>query len=141
MNGLTDSAISALENQAFGLMGRLHVMLRREIGRVTDIKYMSSNPEYCRQVLDMAFAIANPDLRAIGKKLEKIYFGERGLFESLPVNAPVVKTPVVKTPKIALTPSVRMPMHIELRSLVAETAVLETVESEAISNTYVGRLR
>jgi hypothetical protein len=35
MNG---QSVELLESQAFGLMGRLHVLLRREIGRVTDIK-------------------------------------------------------------------------------------------------------
>ena len=33
------SSLEARESQAFSLMGRLHVLLRREIGRVTDIKY------------------------------------------------------------------------------------------------------
>ncbi|RYY02781.1 MAG: hypothetical protein EOO53_11090 [Gammaproteobacteria bacterium] len=74
------SSVDLLESQAFGLMGRLHVLLRREIGRVTDIKYMSSNPEYCAHVLELASSVANPDLHAMCEKLEEIYFGEGGLF-------------------------------------------------------------
>jgi hypothetical protein len=102
------SSLEARESQAFGLMGRLHVLLRREIGRVTDIKYMSTNPEYCAHVLELAFAVANPDLHAISERLEEIYFGENGLFENSPLRplrgaAPMVKALAVSPPAVELS--------------------------------------
>lgn len=133
MSRLSPAAIEAVENQAFGLMGRLHVILRREIGRVTDIKYMSSNAEYCRKVLDLAMQVANPDLQAISKKLESIYFGEHGLFE-----ATHTKVSIIKTPKVAPEAPAKISMPIETHTSVEE---LVTSESEDVSNTYVGRLR
>jgi hypothetical protein len=81
---MSDS-IEALESQAFGLMGRLHVLLRREIGRVTDVKYMSTNPEYCRHVLEIAADVNNPDLQLLSQKLQQLYFGERGLFADISI--------------------------------------------------------
>lgn len=71
---------AALENQAFALMGRLHVTLRRQTGRVTDIEYMRIDPGYCRYLLKMASLSTNDDLQEIGAKLQEIFFGEDGLF-------------------------------------------------------------
>jgi hypothetical protein len=107
---MNDQSVELLESQAFGLMGRLHVLLRREIGRVTDIKYMSTNPEYCLHVLELAGSVNNVDLQAMCHKLEDIYFGDGGLFAgsafkprrmlvaassrvSIPIEHPVVETP------------------------------------------------
>ena len=71
---------AALENQAFALMGRLHVILRRQTGRVTDIEYMRIDPGYCRYLLKMASLSTSEDLQEIGAKLQEIFFGEDGLF-------------------------------------------------------------
>jgi len=71
---------AALENQAFALMGRLHVTLRRQTGRVTDIEYMRIDPAYCRYLLKMASISPNEDLQEISTKLQEIFFGEDGLF-------------------------------------------------------------
>jgi hypothetical protein len=71
---------AALENQAFALMGRLHVTLRRQTGRVTDIEYMRINPDYCRYLLKMASLSDNADLQELSVKLQDIFFGDEGLF-------------------------------------------------------------
>ena len=72
---------AALENHAFALMGRLHVTLRRQTGRVTDIEYMRIDPAYCRHVLKMTAESDNADLRDISAKLQEIFFDEQeGLF-------------------------------------------------------------
>jgi hypothetical protein len=71
---------AALENQAFALMGRLHVTLRRQTGRVTDIEYMRINPDYCRYLLKMASMSENEDLKDLSVKLQEIFFGDEGLF-------------------------------------------------------------
>lgn len=71
---------AALENQAFALMGRLHVTLRRQTGRVTDIEYMRIDPAYCRYLLKMAALSTNEDLQDLSIKLQEIFFGDEGLF-------------------------------------------------------------
>jgi len=121
-----------LESQAFGLMGRLHVLLRREIGRVTDIKYMNTNPEYCAHVLELAATVANPDLHAMGEKLEEIYFGAGGLFADShfkPRKAGVVSSSRVSIPVAPIAHA------------TAETADAEPDPSSDADQHYVGRLR
>ncbi|MGV3741657.1 MAG: hypothetical protein ACO1NO_05055 [Burkholderiaceae bacterium] len=74
------NTLAGLENQAFALMARLHVIIRRQSGRVTDIEYMRIDPVYCRYVLNMALNMPNEDLPQICQKLQEIYFGPDGLF-------------------------------------------------------------
>jgi Amt family ammonium transporter len=52
--GVLDFAGGTVVNQAFALMGRLHVILRRQSGRITDIEYMRIDPGYCRYLLELA---------------------------------------------------------------------------------------
>ena len=73
-------ATVTLNNQAFSLMTRLHVILRRQNQRITDIEYMQVSPAYCRHVLALATQSPLPDLQEIGAKLEAFYFGQDGLF-------------------------------------------------------------
>jgi len=125
MNG---QSLELLESQAFGLMGRLHVLLRREIGRVTDIRYMSTNPEYCLHVLELASSIANADLQAMCHKLEDIYFGEGGLFADS----------ALKPRRLLVAASSRVSIPIEHTVEVPEVAQELSAESD---QHYVGRLR
>src|SRR3954470_16352234 len=102
---------AALENQAFALMGRLHVTLRRQTGRVTDIEYMRINPDYCRYLLDMASQLPNEDLQQICMKLQDIYCGPEGLFVMAPPNPPLLArvsasaTPQPPTQEIRTAPA------------------------------------
>ncbi|GGY82850.1 hypothetical protein GCM10011613_29610 [Cellvibrio zantedeschiae] len=126
---MNPTSVEELESQAFGLMGRLHVLLRREIGRVTDIKYMSTNPEYCLHVLELANSTSNTDLHTMCHKLEDIYFAEGGLFANSPF----------KPRRLMVASSSRV-------SIPIEHAVHEAVEPEADAvveqdQHYVGRLR
>jgi hypothetical protein len=73
-------AASAKENQAFALMSRLHVALRRQTQRIIDIEYMRMSPDYCRHVLDLAAQSTLPDIHELGIKIEDLYFGANGLF-------------------------------------------------------------
>jgi hypothetical protein len=126
MNG---QSVELLESQAFGLMGRLHVLLRREIGRVTDIKYMSTNPEYCLHVLELAGSVSNPDLQAMCHKLEDIYFGEGGLFADSAFKP--------RRMMVAVSSRVSIPIeHVETPKPEPEVEV--SAESD---QHYVGRLR
>lgn len=82
--------MAELENQAFSLMGRLHVVLRRETGRITDVEYMRIDPAYCRHLIEVAQQSGNVDLEKIGDRLEAIYFGEDGLFVVAPPRPPLL---------------------------------------------------
>lgn len=77
-------ALAQLDTQAFALMSRLHVILRREGARITDIEYMRSNPAYCQHVLDLAEQVPNDALPEICTKLREIFFGPAGLFVMKP---------------------------------------------------------
>jgi len=127
---MNSTSIEALESQAFALMGRLHVLLRREIGRVTDIKYMSTNAEYCLHVLELANSTANTDLQAMCHKLEDIYFGEGGLFADS----------AHKPRRLMVASSSRVSIPIEH----ATPEIVESTETELAGESdqhYVGRLR
>jgi hypothetical protein len=92
MSAIDMSNAAATENQAFALMSRLHVILRRERGRVTDIEYMRIDPGYCRHVLALARTEeAGDDLLQICARIEEIYFGPNGLFVKLPPKPPLIE--------------------------------------------------
>ena len=82
--------MAELENQAFSLMGRLHVALRRETGRITDVEYMRIDPSYCRHLIQVARQSGYTDLHSIAERLETIYFGEDGLFVMAPPKPPLL---------------------------------------------------
>ena len=82
--------MTVMENQAFALMGRLHVTMRRHRNRVTDIEYMRTSPDYCRHLLELALNSDNEDLQNVGVKLRDIYFGENGLFVIAPPKPPLI---------------------------------------------------
>ena len=112
-----------LENQAFALMARLHVILRREKGRVTDIEYMRNHPSYCRQVLGLIEVSDRAEVRELGARLDEIFFGQRGLFINKPAALPLLARRPVPKPAPLPEPVVR----------VAPPPVAP--------QTYVGRLR
>ncbi|HEV2610059.1 MAG TPA: hypothetical protein VGU61_07305 [Noviherbaspirillum sp.] len=89
MTAHQQTTVAALENQAFALMGRLHVILRRQSGRITDIEYMRADPAYCRHVLQLALQTPAEDAHRICEKLQEIYFGNEGLFVRNPPKAPL----------------------------------------------------
>lgn len=138
MTNLSQATINELQNQAFGLMGRIHVLLRRETGRVTDIKYMSMNVEYCRHVLTLGAMTSNKDLQEMCTKLEEIYFGEKGLFDrARPKPAPV-------KPRSIDVISSRVSIPVTSVQEKTEEAVpphLASAEHDNVDQHYVGRLR
>lgn len=132
--------MAELENQAFSLMGRLHVVLRREAGRITDVEYMRIDPAYCRHLIQIALQSGHADLEKIGERLDFIYFGEDGLFVVAPPKPPLLarlgtgmpSTPAAKAPAAAAPASPAVPA----------TAGPETPAAQPDSNQhYVGRLR
>ncbi|HEY8609117.1 MAG TPA: hypothetical protein VIM12_18525 [Noviherbaspirillum sp.] len=104
MSALEQVTLAALESQAFALMSRLHVLLRRQNGRITDIEYMRVDPAYCRHVLDTAASIGGEDLHQLCARLEEIYFGADGLFVRTAPKQPLLarRGPSPATPAPAL---------------------------------------
>ncbi|RBA23070.1 hypothetical protein [Herminiimonas fonticola] len=117
---------AALENQAFALMGRLHVTLRRQTGRVTDIEYMRIDPAYCRYLLKMASLSPIEDLQELSIKLHEIFFGAEGLF-------------VVAEPKPPLID--RFKEHAPAPPPPAATPSASTDNGDPVDRGYIGRLR
>lgn len=69
-----------IESRAFVLMGRLHVIVRREINHIIDIEYMRIDPDYCNYVLDLTAGTTNEELLALSDKVRELFFGPGGLF-------------------------------------------------------------
>lgn len=116
---------AALENQAFALMGRLHVTLRRQTGRVTDIEYMRIDPAYCRYLLKMASLSPVEDLQELGVKLQEIFFGAEGLFVRTEPKPPLMAR---------LTEPAPPPPPAAATSTPPET-------DDPVDRGYIGRLR
>ncbi|WP_334188617.1 hypothetical protein [Noviherbaspirillum sp.] len=133
MTAHQQTTVAALENQAFALMGRLHVILRRQSGRITDIEYMRTDPAYCRHVLQVALQLAlqtpAEDVHVICEKLQEIYFGNDGLFVRSPPKVPLMTrfgnpaVPPLGTPQAQ-----------------GEKSALHSPD-EHVDRTYIGRLR
>jgi len=102
MNAHQAVRMAELENQAFALMGRLHVALRRETGRITDVEYMRIDPGYCRYLIQLALQSSNPDVQKIGERLDAIYFGEAGLFMLEPPRQPLLTRVIMQKPALDL---------------------------------------
>lgn len=130
-----------LDTQAFALMSRLHVILRRECGRITDIEYMRQNPGYCEHVLDLAARMPTDTLPEICARLREIFFGEQGLFVVAPA-APLLR------PRAPLASNVGAGNGSSTSAASAQTAV-HTVDvtqepvthAAPVEQAYVGRLR
>ncbi len=128
MNTHQRVTLAELDTQAFALMGRLHVTLRRETGRVIDVEYMRHDPHYCRHVLDLAGHLEHEVVREICARLRDIFFGTGGLFtvqESLPLLAPRPSQP-------SSSPGAAPPSSADATG---------TSGPQAAEQTYVGRLR
>jgi hypothetical protein len=117
---------AALENQAFALMGRLHVTLRRQTGRVTDIEYMRINPDYCRYLLKMASLSDNADLQELSVKLQDIFFGDEGLFVRAEPKPPLLAR--LTEQAAAMTPA-------------KPAASTPSDSDDPVDRGYIGRLR
>jgi hypothetical protein len=132
MSSLEQIAVSQLQNQAFALMGRMHVILRRENGRIIDIEYMRTNAEYCRHLLTMAAQLPHDDLQQICGRLQEIYFGEDGLFVRAPLKPPLLERRQANAEANRIAQSQPAP---------AMNEASHADPSQAVESTYIGRLR
>lgn len=120
---------AAQENHAFALMGRLHVTLRRQTGRVTDIEYMRIDQNYCRYLLKMTAESDNPDLQDISAKLKEIFFGADGLFVTAEPRQPLLsRLADAAEPPVATTSTKSRPSS-------------SPADDDEVDRGYIGRLR
>lgn len=135
MTAHEQTTFAALDTQAFALMGRLHVILRRQAGRVTDIEYMRIDPQYCRYVLGIASQVGSDDMRHICARLQEIYFGPDGLFVREPLKPPLIER--------FGTPGRDSASQAAIAPAATDTAALPAALSQAedIDRAYIGRLR
>lgn len=71
------------ESEVFALIGRIHVLLRRTLNRITDVDYMRENVEYARAMVALAEGTGNPELLQLCQRLREVM----GLTESAPGGA------------------------------------------------------
>ena len=53
----------------YGLLGRIHLLMRRVSNRITDVEYMRVNKDYAREVVRLAMATGNPELAELSARL------------------------------------------------------------------------
>lgn len=134
--------MAELENQAFSLMGRLHVVLRRETGRITDVEYMRIDPAYCHHLIQLALQSGQSDLQKIGERLHDIYFGEAGLFILEHPKPPLLARFSATHATAAAPPAATPPAHAGSKTMQAfpGSAIPDPAPPEKDRH-YVGRLR
>lgn len=123
-----------LETHAFALMGRLHVNLRRQSGRVIDIEYMRIDPAYCRYLLKMASLSTSEEVQELGQKLQEVFFGAEGLFVRTEPRQPLLTR--LHEPAAAAVVPVAAP------AAATQGATSGTPDTaDPIDRGYIGRLR
>lgn len=61
-----------LETEIFAVAARLHVVMRRSLGRVTDVQWMTKNRDYAFEIIRLAREKADPELLDLAAKLEAL---------------------------------------------------------------------
>lgn len=79
-----------LENEKFAIAAHLHVLLRRKVGRVTDVEWIVKNRDYAIEVVRIARAEKQPELDEWADKLEGVL---QGLRSAARPAAPVTPAP------------------------------------------------
>lgn len=57
------------DSHIYGLLGRIHVLMRRILNRITDVEYMRLNADYAREIVRIAEATDNAELHELCVKL------------------------------------------------------------------------
>ena len=58
------------EHDKIAIAARLHVLMRRLLGRVTDVEWMVASPDYARELVRLARAAPHAELHQWADKLE-----------------------------------------------------------------------
>lgn len=61
-----------LDSEKFAIAARLHVMLRRKAGRVTDVEWMVKNEEYAQELLRFADEQGDAELSELADKFRRV---------------------------------------------------------------------
>ena len=61
-----------LDSEKFAIAARLHVMLRRKAGRVTDVEWMVKNEEYAQELLRFADEQGDAELSELADKFRHV---------------------------------------------------------------------
>lgn len=75
------------DSHIYGLLGRVHVLMRRVLNRITDVEYMRSNADYAREIVRIAMATDNAELHELCAKLRL----------AMELDGPVVEAPKEKS--------------------------------------------
>lgn len=55
----------------YGLLGRIHLLMRRVANRITDVEYMRVNKDYAREIVRLGTATGNPELAELCSRLRQ----------------------------------------------------------------------
>jgi len=64
--------MSASGSEVFAVLGRIHVLLRRDLNRITDIEWASTNKAYALEVVKLCASATHPDLKMLAAKLTEM---------------------------------------------------------------------
>lgn len=53
----------------YGLLGRIHLLMRRVSNRITDVEYMRVNKDYAREIVRLALDAGNAELAELATRL------------------------------------------------------------------------
>ena len=63
-----------LESEKLALAAHLHVVLRRQVGRVTDVEWLIRDMAYAREIIALALGSGHEDCVQWARKLEAALF-------------------------------------------------------------------
>lgn len=58
--------------EVFAVLGRIHVLLRRDLNRITDIEWASVNKAYAMELVRLCGTGTNPDLKPLAARLAEL---------------------------------------------------------------------
>ncbi|MGM9488135.1 hypothetical protein [Ideonella sp. YS5] len=65
-----------LDSEKLAIAAHLHVVMRRAMGRVTDVEWLIRSPEYAREIIRVALAEQDrPELHDWANRLQRALFG------------------------------------------------------------------
>jgi hypothetical protein len=65
-----------LDSEKLAIAAHLHVVMRRAMGRVTDVEWLIRSPDYAREIIGVALAQQDrPELHDWANRLQRAMFG------------------------------------------------------------------
>jgi len=64
--------MSGSTTEIFAVLGRIHVLLRRDLNRITDIEWASVNRPYAMEVIRLCATANHPDLKVLAIRLAEL---------------------------------------------------------------------